>query len=217
MLFSSAACSKRRGSRSSKNVTECMLEIVYKKGQMCYAIDPDTEELNLFVFSAAGQPVYDAKEQASSGSILLPGMVVSVEYDGYILETYPSQFSGISKISIRDTKANNVDFLVSQISGMFPSTKPSGALDWEIAFSGDTPLSPGEKRALEYILKENWAGASVTVEPQQDEPDVGRILIDFQNVKTDSMDILITVNDGLNAEMVKELHPVLKDGIWTLG
>lgn len=209
-------CSQKPYSSVHTDTMERTLEIVYKRGQTCYAIDPEDENSKLYAFTAAGQPVFDQNNQSATGTGLLPGMLVNVEYDGYILETSPSQFSGISRITICDTRANNVDFLVSQISGMFPSTKPEGADEWEIGFGGDELLSSSEKAALEFILREDWAGASVTVEPgQMADPDRGRIYVECSNLAQNGMDLTIVVNDG-TMPMTKAMHVELIGGLWTI-
>ncbi|MBP5491946.1 MAG: hypothetical protein J6Y08_03795 [Clostridiales bacterium] len=219
MLLSLTSCKKKSLTQTSSVSAKRHMEIVYKRGQTCYAIDPESDEPSLYVFSLAGQPVFDQDDSPVSSTTLVPGMLVEVSYDGYILDSYPSQFSGINKIAVRERRANNVDFLVAQISGMFPSTKPDENNLWEIAFGGTTYLTHVEQKALEYILRENWTGATVTVEPQEEKAfGSGSIQVNFMDIQDDTMELEIIVDDGSgeNLPETKRIIASCATGSWVI-
>ncbi|MBR3056428.1 MAG: hypothetical protein IKG93_00520 [Clostridiales bacterium] len=217
LLFSSS-CQKTIYSKKPTTKADCLLEIIYKRGQTYYATEPTKESLKMYIFTSAGQPIFDQDGQQISSASLKTGQIINVSYDGYIIETYPLQFSGISGIKIEGSRSNNVDFLITQISGMFPSTKPEDKKHWDILFSGEPFLSESEKRAIEYILKENWIGAQITVTPEFSDEEKGTIQVDFSNVGTQSMDVQITVDEKIEgvAPSVRKIHVVLSDGTWTI-
>ena len=148
VLFACSACQSPTNTKETSPTTKVALEIVYKKNQICYAITSSGSDMALYSFNAAAQPIFDQDGKSSTATDLQPGMLVSLEYDGYILETYPAQFSGVSSIRVTGVHANSVEFLGSLVSGMFPSATPEEVERWEITFSGDDFLSAKEKRAL---------------------------------------------------------------------
>ncbi len=212
------ACKRQYYSHKQTNEALKTLEVIFKRGQICYAMPEGGEDRSMYVFSAAGQSVLDQEENVISNAELKPGMLVDIAYDGYILETYPMQFSGIDSIRIKETHANNVDFLFNQINGMFPSTKPSDNTHWEILFEGDDFLGSAEKIALEYFLKETWTGASVTVAPDHDMGvDTGTITLNFSDVTTNSLNMDITINandEETKTPRTKKTHAILQGCTW---
>ncbi len=217
LFLFSTSCRQAIYSKKITNSTSCLLEIVYKRGQVFYATDPDTDLVDLYVFTSAGQPIYDQSGNTVSSTLLKTGQLVNVSYDGYILETYPRQLSGISAITIEGCKSNRVDFLITQISGMFPSTKPADNNNWDIIFKGDDFLKDNEKRIMEYILKENWIGSQVTVIPQEESiAGKGQISVNISNLTDNSADLEIIVDAGIegSAPLIRDLHATLTDGTW---
>jgi len=220
LILFPTSCRQAVYSKKVTNKTDCLLKIVYKRGQYFYATEPDSQDTKLYVFTSAGQPVYDQEGNSASATLLKTGQIVNISYDGYILETYPLQLSGISAITVKGVNSNSIDFLVTQISGMFPSTKPAANDNWEIVFKGDNFLADNEKRIMEYILKENWIGAQVTVVPEE-EPDEakGQIQVICSNLTEDSVDLELIVKsaDPESTPSERKLHAYLSDGSWKIG
>lgn len=218
VLFSCAACQSPTPTEESIPTTKVELEIVYKSNQLCYAVMHQGDDICLYQFNAAAQPITDIEGHPATAVDLLPGMIVSVEYDGYILETYPAQFSGVSGIHVIGKYANSVEFLGSMISAMFPSTSPEDVERWEIAFSGDEFLSPKEKRALEFLMGEEWLGARVSVEPEQSyTKKTGHIVVNAEKGEGESYKITISVDTGLPDQepIERSMNVTLTDGQWT--
>lgn len=212
-----ASCRQQYYSHRLTNRVERTLEVIFKRGQVCYGMPEEGDDKSMFVFSSAGQPVYDADGQSISHTEIKPGTVVNVRYDGYELETYPKQFSGIEEIHINGCHSNNVDFLFTQINGMFPSTKPNDNTKWEIYFEGESFLNEAEKTALEYFLKESWTGATVTVVPK-DTPvtGIGRITVRFAEAQESSLSMEITIEDSQEGSKpsTKKTQAVLQGCTW---
>ena len=212
------ACRQQYYSHKQTNEALKTLEVIFRRGQICYAMPEGGEDRSMYVFSSAGQSVINADGETISNAELKPGMVVDISYDGYVLETLPMQFSGIESIRIKETHANNVDFLFNQINGMFPSTKPSDNTRWEILFEGDDFLGSAEKMALEYFLKETWTGASVTVAPDHDlGVGTGTITLSFSGVTSNSLNMDITIQDGEEEESTprtKKTQAILQGCTW---
>ena len=218
ILFTLVSCSRTSPSDESKNKTRIELEIVYKKNQLCYAIAHSDTDSSLYFFNAAGQPIFDEEGDSVTSRALTPGMIVSLEYDGYVLETYPCQFSDVSEVRITGSDSNNVDFLTSQISEMFPS-HAEDVTDWAVVFDGEDFLSAREKRALEMILRERWEGAVITVEPGQEQVDqVGRIKIHVEKKTDTSVTLQIRIEPGLGRSLPLERNVTasLENGTWTV-
>ena len=176
VLFVCCACQSPKNTKDTQPTKKVDLEIVYKRNQLCYSVMAQGDDTNFYVFNAAAQPIYDIYGLSVTAADLAPGMKVSLEYDGYVLETYPLQFSGVSSIRVTDLGANNVEFLSSMISGMFPSSTPSEIEQWEVTFAGDDFLNAKEKRALEYFLNEKWEGAAIKVEPTEDQANLATVV-----------------------------------------
>lgn len=219
IILLSTSCRQAIYSKKQTTSSDCVLEIVYKRGQIFYATEPESDDMKLYVFTSAGQPVFDKDGNSVSSAFLKTGQIVDISYDGYILETNPLQLSGISAISIKSNKANSVDFLVTLISGMFPSTKPSENNNWDIIFKGDDFLNAREKHVMEYILRENWIGEQVTISPEQ-EADTGKGLIQISasNLTETSVDLEIVTKDGSpdSTASTRTIHAVLTDGSWQI-
>ena len=219
VLFFCASCTKPGPSGESGNKTHIDLEIVYKRNQLCYAIAEKDEDTSLYVFNAAGQPIYDMDGSSVTTASVKPGMTVSLAYDGYVLQTYPCQFSDVSEVRITGSKSNSVEFISTQISNMFPSSTPADMSRWEISFDGDAFLSAKEKRALEVVLKEKWVDTVVTVEPEKDPSDpAGVITVDVHRITDTSVTLKILVSEA-NGDvpfLTKDLSASLKNGIWTV-
>lgn len=214
-----ASCRQQYYSHKLTNRVERSLEVIFKRGQVCYGMPEEGEDKSMFVFSSAGQPVFDSEGQSISHTEIKPGSIVNVKYDGYELETYPKQFSGIEEIHLSGCHSNNVDFLFTQINGMFPSTKPNDNTRWEIHFEGESFLNEAEKTALEYFLKENWTGAAVTVVPK-DTPVVGTgyITVNITEAKDKSLSLEITIDDVQEGSKpsTKKMHAILQGCTWMI-
>ena len=212
-----SSCKQQYYSHKLTNRVERTLEVIFKRGQVCYGMPEEGDDKSMFVFTSAGQPVFDEQGQSISHTEIMPGTIVNVKYDGYELETYPKQFSGIEEIHVNGYHSNNVDFLFTQINGMFPSTKPNDNTRWEIRFEGEDFLNVAEKTALEYFLKENWTGASVTVMPK-DTPvaGFGRITIHFSEATEKTLSMEITIDNGQEGSKpsTKATHATLQGCTW---
>ena len=218
-LLFAAACRRTPSAKESEKKAHIELEIVYKKNQQCYAISSSEQDNSLYSFNIAGQPVFDEEGQSVTARALTSGMIVSLEYDGYILETFPRQFSDVSEVRIIGTKSNDVEFLTSQISEMFPSYGISNIARWTVSFDGESFLNALEKRALEVILEEKYEGATVTCEPEQDTTDrVGNIMVSVNEMTESSVSLQIRVEPGLGQTLPLErsISASLQDGIWTI-
>ena len=218
LLFTSA-CRRTPSSKESEKKAHIELEIVYKRNQQCYAISSSEQDNSLYSFNIAGQPVFDEEGQSVTARALAPGMIVSLEYDGYVLETFPCQFSDVSEVRIIGTKSNDVEFLTSQISEMFHSCEISNIACWTVSFDGESFLSAREKRALEMILEEKYEGATVTCEPKHDMTDrVGSIMVSVNEMTDSSVTIQIRVEPGLDQTLPLErsISASLQDGMWTV-
>ena len=181
------SCRRTSPTNEEKDKTRIELEILYKKNQLCYAIANSEEDTSLYSFNPAGQPIFDQDGQAVTAWALSPGMVVSLEYDGYILETFPCQFSDVSEVRITGSESNNVDFLASQISEMLPSSKDAAHTHWAVSFDGEAFLNSREKRALKMILEDRFEGATVTVEADKEEGTISLLAADTDNTVTVSV------------------------------
>lgn len=218
VLFACSACQSPTNSKVTEPTTSVGLEIVYKKNQICYAIMTQGQDTTLYTFNAAAQPIFDRDGNSITATDLLPGMLVSLEYDGYILETYPAQFSGVSSIRETGVHANSVEFLGSLISGMFPSATPGEVARWEITFSGDEFLSEKEKRALEFKIQEEWTDANVLVDPDETlTKKTGHIKIDAKNGEGDTVELTIGVDSVIHDPSERKMTVKLQDGKWTMG
>ena len=219
VIFSCVSCAKPTTSEETQPTTTIDLQIVYKNNQFCYSIIENGNDTSLYMFNAAAQPIFDIYGLSATAADLAPGMKVSLEYDGYVLETYPLQFSGVSSIRVTDLGANNVEFLSSMISGMFPSSTPSEIEQWEVTFSGDEFLNAKEKRALEYFLNQKWEGAAIKVEPTEEEmkKNSGRIAITTTNNPDETVTLKVNIASGLEtqAPMERTMTVHLEKGKWT--
>ena len=220
VLFSCVSCSQPVNSEQTQPATMIDVQIVYKNNQICYSIIENGDDTSLYMFNAAAQPIYDIYGLSATAADLQPGMKVSLSYDGYILETYPLQFSGVSEIRVTDLGANSVEFLSSMISGMFPSSTPAEIEQWEITFSGDEFLNAKEKRALEFFLNEKWEGAAIKVEPKDEEKrkNAGRINVTTTNNKDETVTLTVNIASGLpdQAPMERTMTVHLEKGKWTM-
>lgn len=218
VLFACTACQSPTNAKETKPATKVDLEIVYKKNQICYSIMTQGSNTTLYTFNAAAQPIFDLNGKSATATDLEPGMLVSLEYDGYILETYPAQFSGVSSIRVTGVDANSVEFLGSLISGMFPSATPEEVARWEITFSGDDFLSEKEKRALEYKIQEEWTDANVFVDPDETRTKrTGHIKIDVQKGEDNTVQLTIRVDSVVQDPAERKMTVLLSDGKWTMG
>lgn len=218
VLFSCAACQSLTNTKETEPTTRVDLEIVYKRNQLCYSVMENGDDTTLYVFNAAAQPIFDLEGKSATAMDLLPGMTVSLEYDGFVLETYPAQFSGVSEIQVTGQKANSVEFLGSLISGMFPSATPDELERWEITFDGDEFLNAKEKKALEYKMQEEWKGANVVVEPsEQYLSKTGHILITTEKAGESSVQLTIHMDSGYSDATQRRMTISLKDGQWSVG
>ncbi|MBQ4185720.1 MAG: hypothetical protein II657_05080 [Clostridiales bacterium] len=218
VLFACSACHAPTNSKETSPTTKVDLEIVYKKNQICYAVTSTGEDTALYTFNAAAQPIFDLDGKSSTATDLQPGMLVSLEYDGYILETYPAQFSGVSSIHVSGVHANSVEFLGSLISGMFPTATPEEVARWEITFSGDDFLSAKEKRALEYKIQEEWTDANVFVDPEESlTKKTGHIKIDAKKGENDTVQLTIRVDSVVQDPTERKMTVSIQDGKWTMG
>ncbi|MBR5417883.1 MAG: hypothetical protein IK109_07640 [Clostridiales bacterium] len=219
VIFSCVSCAKPTTSEETQPTTTIDLQIVYKNNQFCYSIIENGNDTSLYMFNAAAQPIFDIYGLSATAADLAPGMKVSLEYDGYVLETYPLQFSGVSSIRVTDLGANNVEFLSSMISGMFPSSTPSEIEQWEVTFSGDEFLNAKEKHALEYFLNQKWEGAAIKVEPTEEETkkNSGRIAITTTNNPDETVTLKVNIASGLEtqAPMERTMTVHLEKGKWT--
>lgn len=212
------ACSRMDPSKTTQHTETCEVEIVYKRNQICYAISNQEENHSLYTFNAAGLPVMEQDGKKGTASSLKPGMCVSVTYDGYLLETYPAQFSGVTEVKVDQVKANNVDFFTKQISSMFPSTSPSDLKHWNISFQGVPVLRENEKLALKHILSENWNNTSITIDSSESDPEeTAQILIRIDEYTTSTMTFEITVNAGNEESPTsRDFNVTLSDGTWNM-
>lgn len=217
VLFACSACQSPTSTKETAPTTRVALEIVYKKNQICYAITASGSDTTLYTFNAAAQPIFDQDGKSFTATDLLPGMLVSLEYDGYILETYPAQFSGVSSIRVTGVHANSVEFLGSLISGMFPSATPEEVERWEITFSGDEFLSAKEKRALEYKMQEEWSISNVFVDPEESRTKkTGHIKIDALKSGDESVQLTISVDSVAQNPTERKMNVSIQDGKWTM-
>ena len=213
------SCRRTSPTNEEKDKTRIELEILYKKNQLCYAIANSEEDTSLYSFNPAGQPIFDQDGQAVTAWALSPGMVVSLEYDGYILETFPCQFSDISEVRITGSESNNVDFLASQISEMLPSSKEAAHTHWAVSFDGEAFLNSREKRALKMILEDRFEGATVTVEAdKEDVTPMGNLVISVHDKTDTSVSLSIRVEPGTGHvnSLEKNITASLQDGTWTI-
>lgn len=219
MLLSLVACSKFDPSKATEHSETFDVEIIYKRNQICYAIAQQDGNTSLYTFNAAGLPVVNVDGSSLTASDLKPGMCVSVKYDGYMLETYPAQFSGVKEVTVNAYSPNNVDFIAKQLSGMFPSTAPTDVQRWFISFSGETYLNEREKIALDYILSENWSNVDVTIDPTSKVTEgTGRIQVQVNTYDSSVLDLIISVDTGLEGDtpVSRKLHATMVDGAWSL-
>ena len=219
VLFVCSACHAPTKTKTTQPTTKVSLEIVYKRNQMCYAIKTEGTDTSLYTFNAAAQPIFDLEGKSATAADLLPGMLVSVDYDGYILETYPAQFSGVSGIRVTGMHANSVEFMSSLISGMFPSATPDEVERWEIAFKGERFLSDKEERALEYMMSEEWVGSQVVVNPQESfTKKTGHIMITTEKAGDESVTLTINADSGAAGSRPTErkMTVSIKDGKWSM-
>lgn len=218
LLSSLPSCKKGSlAKQTTLRTEEFNVEIVYKQNQYCYAVASDGNNPTIYTFNAAGLPVYAEDGTNVTSAALTPGMKVAVSYDGYVLETYPAQFSGVAEVKINGSRPNNVDFIAKQLSGLFPSTSPEEVMNWDVFFSGVTYLTENEKRALEFILREKWTNATVTIDPSSEtEEESGSILIQVDNVTESTLDLIISVNIGSTEKITRNVHAVLENGCWKM-
>lgn len=217
VLFSCAACQSPTNTKETSPTTKVDLEIVYKRNQLCYSIMTQGTNTTLYTFNAAAQPIFDQQGKPITATDLVPGMLVSLEYDGYILETYPEQFSGVSSIRVTGVDSNSVEFLGSLISGMFPSATPEEVERWEITFSGDEFLSEKEKRALEYKFREEWSDTDVLVNPEESRTKkTGHIKIDAVKSGDATFQLTISLDSVVQDPTDRKMTVTLKDGKWTM-
>lgn len=218
LLLPVFGCSKLDPSKATQHTENFDVEIVYKRNQICYAVSMEESNTSLYSFNAAGLPVYAQDGSASTASMLKPGMCVSVKYDGYLLETYPAQFSGVTEVTINASNANDVEYLAKQISGMFPSTSPSDISRWDISFQGVSFLSEREKVALKHILSENWGDANISIDAEGTASEgTGHILVQTDECSDTSLLLSITVDTGKDDEtpMTRTIQATRTDGAWT--
>jgi hypothetical protein len=219
VLFACCGCQTPRNTKDSKPTTRVDLEIVYKRNQMCYAIMAQGEDTNLYVFNAAAQPIFDQEGKSATAANIIPGMLVSLEYDGYILETYPAQFSGVSSIRATGIRANSVEFMGTLISGMFPSATPDEVERWEISFEGEQFLSAKEERALEHMISEEWVGSQVVVNPKESyTKKTGYVVVTTEKAGEDKASLTIRVDSGVEGSRPTErkMTVSIKDGRWSM-
>lgn len=218
LLAPTAACSRLDPSKATQHTESFEVEIVYKRNQICYAISNQNENHSLYTFNAAGLPVITKDGTKGTASALKPGMCVTVQYDGYMLETYPAQFSGVTDIEVNEVRANDVEFVAKQISGMFPSTSPGDSSKWDISFDGVSFLSEDEKVAVQFILSENWSNTNVTIDSSENvSENTSRITIQVNEYSEQTLDLTITVNTGEKDEKPssRTIQATLQDGAWT--
>ena len=220
LLVSCVSCMQPGTSEQMQPTTTIDLQIVYKNNQICYSIIETGNDTSLYLFNAAAQPIYDIYGLSATAADLQPGMKVSLSYDGYVLETYPLQFSGVSEIRVTDLGANSVEFLSSMISGMFPSSIPAEIEQWEVTFSGDEFLNAKERRALEFFLNEKWEGAAIKVEPKEEDKrkNSGRIQIATTDNGDETVTLTVNIASGLpdQAPMERTMTVHLENGKWAM-
>ena len=219
VLFVCCACQSPKNTKDTQPTKKVDLEIVYKRNQLCYSVMAQGDDTSFYVFNAAAQPIFDTEGNAITAMNLTPGMLVSVEYDGYILETYPAQFSGVSEIRVTGMYANSVEFACSLLSGMFPSAMPDDIERWEIFFEGENFLSAKEKKALEYIIGEEWGGADIVVDPEQSHTKkTGHITITTSKAGDDSITLKTLVDSGVEGSTPAErtMTVSIQDGKWSI-
>ena len=219
LLFSCVSCTQPITSEETQPTTSIDLEIVYKNNQVCYSVIENGNDTSLYMFNAAAQPIYDIYGLSATAADLQPGMRVSLDYDGYVLETYPMQFSGVSAIHVTSLGANSVEFLSSMISGMFPSSTPGEIEQWEVSFTGDEFLTAKEKNALAYFLNEKWDGAVIKVEPKDEDKrkNAGQIRITTKDNGDETVSLTVYIASGLadQAPMERTMTVHLEKGRWT--
>lgn len=199
--------------------TRINLLIVLKNNQICYAVPQNGSNNVFYSFNAAAQPIYDIEGKAATAADLTPGMLVTLEFDGYVLETYPAQFSDVSGIWVTGVRANNVEFLTNLISGMFPSTSPEEVERWQVSFEGGYQfLKPNEMRALEFILQEQWTNSGIKVEKDKDTKKTGHILVTAEETRDedDSVHLTIRVERPDADPIERNIKAAKKDGKWTI-
>ena len=93
-------CKKPEPSNEAREKTHIELEIVERSDQFCYAVANEDDDSPVYAFVAAGQPIFDEEGQSVTGTALEPGILVRLEYDGYILDSTPCLFSNVSEVRI---------------------------------------------------------------------------------------------------------------------
>ena len=87
-------------------------------------------------------------DETQDASVLVPGTYFTLQYGGYIMESYPAQFGAPAVFKCDTAKEDLVTPLVSLISEKVPQNAKWLALD----LSAVENLSDGEKEAVQYLL-----------------------------------------------------------------
>jgi len=109
----------------------------------------------LYTVSLSADAVcYDETAAVMDFADLRPGMVVSVYWNGMILETWPGQIGGVSALQVLGQQDDLVGLYLQVLNDLW-DTDP--ALNHDVTrlgmdFSGLTNLTEVERRALEYVF-----------------------------------------------------------------
>lgn len=114
-----------------------------------------------------------------------PGAIIEIEYDGTILESYPSQFSNIKNIKFIEKKDDMVGFYEKVFDKLWETDKGLNSNIEILAFdlSKTTNLSESEKSALIYVLGNKYKLQTVsgTFDQLRNDGYIDKDLLEFKN------------------------------------
>lgn len=149
---------------------------IYDKTMLISNADNEINSGDLYLLSTDYD--YD-KEKIKAGAI------IEIEYDGTILESYPSQFSNVKGIKFVEKKDDMVGFYEKVFDKLWETDKGLNSNIEILAFdlSKTTNLSESEKSALIYVLGNKYKLQTVsgTFEQLRKDGYIDKDLLEFKN------------------------------------
>lgn len=117
------------------------------------AVDGNSSS-GLFTVETADIPIADASGNPAKIGAVVPGMLVDVEYDGFIEEVYPGIVANPSRVRITDSADDMTGFYLTVVRDIFEtdSALNSGIRTIALDLTGVHNLSDAEKEALVYLV-----------------------------------------------------------------
>lgn len=113
-----------------------------------------SSDADLFFLPTSDVQILNLKNKEISSSELVPGMILTITYNGEIMESYPASFGEVSTMKVKQIGSNLVELYYQMILDIFSQDTALNddtsiiALDLTQASN----LTDGEKSALSYLV-----------------------------------------------------------------